>query len=344
MTNLFLLFLFASFITSLKLVTQKGKKTVWSSSKIMLSSSEEAELRDARVELIRCAKSYNPIDKIKIVGLRDVISTLTEKQDRDLKLLTFTRDEERKIREEKLKELESARVKEQILREQETVEAFVFIEEEKSAESYFLTRQTLYNWSNRDKELYTMNQTRVRRFEDLRNGETYFLYTIGNPDIFNTFAKVEGEVRSRDVVQSVRRGDFLFPEELFGAPFHLFNTVERMSYKVFKPYSVSGEEVKNLGFNFPVFSDDTLLIQGANWLIIESKHRVLNEDISEFQNKINYLFSNRHDPSVYQDFEPPTKIIGVIACITADFSMNLNDTNIILLVRDGDSFKVVNRS
>lgn len=235
---------------------------------LQLSPEEELELYEAKEEIIKHSRSLNPFKRFQLLGLRDFVSALQDKKDREL-------EEEKKVLSIKFNENDTTGIPKEI------------------------NRALFQSWT-RDKATFYRNRKPTMSFDDLIPGDEYY---VARNDNFEGFSQAEGDIQTRDCVNSIMSNLSLVPP--FGQP------GTEVYIEIFEFNPPPHIDVSGLNFNFPI-RPDAILIHGTTWLLIESKHAASNSHCQTWVKKRDFIWKHRHEKWIHRNFPVPTRIIGLI--------------------------------
>ena len=168
------------------------------------------KVKNAQEELIRILSDI-PIDERKLPLLREILRVA----ERDLmeQTLLAERDlmEQTRLAERDL--MEQTRLAEKKLKEEKKL-IFYSIDEFDSTEDdrFYITRDIFDKWKSDNKIISKAeDRRRILSFDDIAENGTYILAQQVLKTNFESFAKAEAEVQTRDCVDAIRSGQVLIP-------------------------------------------------------------------------------------------------------------------------------------
>jgi hypothetical protein len=199
----------------------------------------------------------------------------------------------------------------------------------------YITRYIFEQWVIDNKHLYKLNSWRkIISFEEIEDQGDYILVKKSFGKNFEFFAKVEGNVQTRDCVAAIRSGQVLIP------PFNEEGTIVEIDFTI----SFKKGLYTSWNINSPI-KPDAIMIHGSKWLILECKHDFDNALLKEFDKKCDFIEEYAEEKWVHKKYPVPKDIVRV-ACSVGDFNDG-SATNIssemIKIVRDGLSYKILDR-
>jgi hypothetical protein len=219
-------------------------------------------------------------------------------------------------------------------REDETL-LFLELDDDNSVEDLKLSRKRFELLQDRRTYLFRIynefkRPTRVMDFDDIIPGE---LYSFKGPKTnFDSWAEIEAQIQTRDVVQSILRGYVALP------PFDKNGTTYSYEPKIYFPDYLK-PEFKEFGFG-PPFNPDAWLIHGSSWCFVECKHSATTFHLRLFDTKIKKLRPYMSEPWFLGNRTPPTQVVGII-CSIASFPAAQADLNFTRIVSSGRSYELV---
>lgn len=224
-------------------------------------------------------------------------------------------------------------------RRAESEQSVIFLEvnEDGILEENLLTRKEFDQLKGRRIYLYKVKKTseapsRVLSFEDIIAGGVYYFKSPATN--FDSWAKIEGQVQTRDSVQSILRGQVSLP------PFDKPGTSYILEPRINFPEALE-PLFKELGFGSP-FNPYAWIIHDDHWCFLECKHSATAKDLRLFDLKIKSLRPYMQEPWFRGERAPPAKVIGVVSSIASfprgDTSKELN---VMRIVSSGRSYEVV---
>ena len=281
---------------------------------------------------MQISRGYNPFQWIKLPFLikRLEVAEATEREAREkhlyeLKRLEVAEATEREARERHIYELKV-----------ESKNIMLSREESDKYKPSPVNREKLNNWQQRGmfvRQVY--GGEIVEDFEDLSENELYYLAKSEEKSSFGGYSRVEGDVQTKDCVDSIMKGVVRIED------FNESTTKVIFEYNLTPPKEVIAKVPK---MSFPI-RPDALLIQGCGdvWLFVESKHKATKQDVYIFERKMRLVIQYMDQNWVFQNQTPPKRIVYAL-CSVGQFdedAVAAAGESMILIVREGAEYRLL---
>ena len=207
------------------------------------TATTKEEIRD---KILRCAKSWIPIMRLSIPGLREEEHQLVEVE----------RERRAKEQEQRAKEQEQ-RAKEQEKREMEI--RVINLVGDYEIRRFGVSRKIFDGWATDGKQLIDDDRNYVVKYEEIKEDATYFFEVVKNFDAVHGYIAREANIQTRDCVKSIPSG-IVGLEDFAGE-----DVTAILEYNIDPPKDIAE---KGLGFRFPLRPDAVLIsADKTKWLV-----------------------------------------------------------------------------